>query len=70
LVARAPENVTGHREQDGVVVQAAARGALLPQHRLAEGCERVSGYLEAQHARALAAPWMMRRGSTYCAKLP
>jgi hypothetical protein len=52
FVTRPAEHVTRHRQQDGIVVQAAARDALQPMHGLSERGERVGSHLESQHPRA------------------
>ncbi len=49
LIARPAEHLTGHGEQDGVVVQPGARQASSLLHRLSERRERVRGHFEAQH---------------------
>jgi hypothetical protein len=40
--------MTSHREQDSIVVQAAARPTPQPLHRLSKSRERVGGDLETQ----------------------
>jgi hypothetical protein len=52
FVARPAEHLTGHGEQDGVIVQATICRAPNLLHRLSKRRERIGSHLEAQHARA------------------